>query len=63
MSKKVKLKKVLERLKYWEEEAKKTKELSLENGWCGRALKEQIIHEAIAYTIIPDIKRKFEEDE
>ena len=63
MSKKVKLKKVLDRLKHWEEEAKKSKELALENGCCSRAFQEQTIHEALAYTIIPDIKAEFEEDE
>jgi len=63
MSKKVKLKKVLDRLKYWEEEAKEAKEFALKNGSCIRALQEQTIHEALAYAIIPDIKQKFEEDE
>ncbi len=63
MSKKVKLKKVLDRLRYWEEEAKKAKEFSLKNGWCSRALQEQTIHEALAYEIIPDIKQTFKEDE
>ncbi len=63
MSKKVKLKKVLKRLKYLQKEAKRAKELALENGCCGRALHEQTIHQALEYVIIPDIKEKFEEDE